>query len=411
MSSREYVYDDELHLPQLTKPCEAYGGPTFENEVVRHRYGYFHGVDTPHFAARKKRGELLPLNAYVRYDEDRSGSYGGSVFYDERCIDPSWKCIGAARVDRRGWLVEEDDIQSSEQLQLEMLQDCNTTALLQEAIADAAPDLDALTTIIEAPKTVEMVVKARSNAERLIRPLRRAYRDVKTLRVLRPSVLFRDAKEVVRVLGSGWLEWRYGWRNLGFDIRDCATAFNQPKRLFVQGRSGLGGPQGVVTSTGTIPNYVSGIPGVDLQFEKTTQLDTSYRANFIGKYRVESVNGLLSPSVTSWEEIPLSWVADWFVTAGAAISAWVVLSSLERYHCSLGLKRQVTVDARITAATLSPGDSCAYSNPEGHGSAFTWKLTKLRWPHSVPSLTPQFRVRLNRERWLDALSLLATRIL
>jgi hypothetical protein len=307
-------------------------------------------------------------------------------------------------------LVEEDDIHSPEQLQLEMMQDCNTTALLQEAIADAAPDLDALTTIIEAHKTVEMIVNARSNAARLLKPLRRAYRDVKTLRVLRPGVLLRDAKKVVKVLGSGWLEWRYGWRNLGFDIQDCATAFNSPKRLFVSGRSGLGGPQRVITSTGVIPPDISGIPHTNLQFEKTTQLDTSYRANFIGKYRVESVNGLLSPSVTSWEEIPLSWVADWFVTAGAAIAAWVVLSSLEQHHCSLGLKRQVDVDARITAAILN-FSGCEYSDPEGHGSAYTWKSTKLRWPHSVPSLTPQFRVRLNTERWLDALSLLATRLL
>jgi hypothetical protein len=286
MSSRVFVYDDEKHLPTWTPPCECFGDLDFSEEVVRHRHGYSYGVNTPHYAERKKRGELLPLNAYTRYDEDRSGSYGGSVSYDERCIDPSWKCIGTARVEGRGWLVEEDDIQSSEQLQLEMLQGCNTTALLQEAIADAAPDLDALTTIIEAPKTVEMIVKARSNAVRLLKPLRRAYRDVKTLRALRPSVLYRDAKEVVKVIGSGWLEWRYGWRNLGFDIQDCATAFNQPKRLFVSGRSGLGGPNTVITSTGVIPWETSGVPHTDFQFEKTTQLDTSYRANFIGKYRV-----------------------------------------------------------------------------------------------------------------------------
>jgi hypothetical protein len=409
MSSREYVYDDELYLPQFTKPCPGYGDLDFEDEVVRHRYGYFHGVDTPHYTARKKRGELLPLNAYVRYDEDRSGSYGGSVVYDQRCINPTWTCNGTASVDRRGWLVEEDSVQSSEQLQLEMMQDCNITALLQEAIADASPDLDALTTIIEAPKTVKMIVNARSNAVELLKPLKRAYRDVKTLRALRPSVLYRDTKEVVKVLGSGWLEWRYGWRNLGFDIEDCAKAYNQPKRQFVSGRSGLGGPQETVVSTGVIDP--SGIPGTALEFEKTTQLDTSYRANFIGKHLVESSNALLSPSVTSWEEIPLSWVADWFVTAGAAISAWVVKSSLEQYHCSLGLKRQVTVDARITDAYTQNGGDCPYRDPEGHGSAFTWKMTKLRWPHSVPSLTPQFRVRLNTKRWLDAISLLATRIL
>jgi hypothetical protein len=410
MSSREYVYDDETSLPTFEKPCEWFGDRNFTEEVIRHRHGLYHGVNTPHFAARKERGELLPLNAYIRYDEDRSGSYGGSVMYDDYCTNHSPNpCAGAVRTEGHGWLVEEDDIQSSEQLQLDMLQQCNTTALLQEAIADAAPDLDALTTIIEAHKTVDMIVHARSNAVRLLKPLRRLYRDVKTLRAVVPSVLYRDAKQVVKVFGSGWLEWRYGWRNLGFDIQDCATAFNQPKRLFVSGRSGVNGPQGVVMSTGEISPEASGLPKTTLQYEKTTQLDTSYRANFIGKYRVESVNGLLSPSVTSWEEIPLSWVADWFVTAGAAISAWVVLSSLERYYCSLGLKRQVTVNARVTGAVIP--DVCWLSNPEGHGSASTWKSTKLRWPHSVPSLTPQFRVRLNTERWLDALSLLATRIL
>jgi hypothetical protein len=153
MSSREYVYDDETSLPTFEKPCEWFGDRNFTEEVIRHRHGLYHGVNTPHFAARKERGELLPLNAYIRYDEDRSGSYGGSVEYDDYCQthDPH-PCSGAARSEGHGWLVEEDDILSSEQLQLKMLQDCNTTALLQEAIADAAPDLDALTTIIEAPK-------------------------------------------------------------------------------------------------------------------------------------------------------------------------------------------------------------------------------------------------------------------
>jgi hypothetical protein len=351
-----------------------------------HKYGTYRGVSTPHFAARKKRGDLLPLNAYLRQDVEYGGTYDTGV--DFQCGD--W-CHGSKAYGNVPWLYSPTSyISTPEDLQLDMLTHVNTTALLQEAVADCAPDLDALTTLMEAHKTASMVLDAHSNAKRLIR-----------------QALHGGIRGAAKALGSAWLEWRYGWRNLGFDIQDCAKAFNTPRRLFVSGRSGMNGPLGTFIESGTITDACANIR---LHWASEVTVDTSYRANAIGRYVTASVNQLYSPSITLWEEIPFSWVADWFVTAGAAIAAWVVLSSLQQVYCSLGYKSKVSADARVTSADALPG-GCTYTNPRGSGSAHYESITLARWPSSVPSLVPQFRVRLDSKRLADAAAILATRIL
>jgi hypothetical protein len=361
-----------------------FSGPS--DGVCQIKSGYYRGANTPHFAERKRRGELLPLNAYIRQDTE----YGGLVntHVDFECPKG---CHGSMAYSDVPWLyLPTSHISTPENLQRDMLTHVNTTALLQEAVADCAPDLDALTTLVEAHKTASMVLDARSNAKRLIR------------QALRGGI-----RGAAKALGSAWLEWRYGWRNLGFDIQDCVKAYNTPRRLFVSGRSGVNGPRGVFTDGGTL--WISGT-AVGLHWTSDVTVDTSYRANVIGRYVAVSLNQLYSPSITLWEEIPFSWVADWFVTAGAAIAAWVVLSSLKQVSCSLGFKAKVSADARITSAEPSSG-YCTYTNASGSGSSRYESTTLARWPVGIPSLVPQFRVRLDSKRLADAAAILATRIL
>jgi hypothetical protein len=389
MGSRDFTYPDvnsSVTKSEFCSPSDCWNFSAPSGGVCQRKYGIYRGVDTPHFAKRKKRGELLPLNAYIRQDVDYGGLASTSI--DFTC--PAG-CHGSMAYGNLPWLyIPTSYISAPEDLQLEMSTHVNTTALLQEAVADCAPDLDALTTLMEAHKTVSMVLDARSNAKRLIRQAMRG-----------------GIRGAAKALGSAWLEWRYGWRNLGFDIQDCAKAFNTPRRLFVSGRSGMNGPSGTFIESGTF--WYDGT-AVILHWASEVSVDTSYRANAIGRYVTASVNQLYSPSITLWEEIPFSWVADWFVTAGAAIAAWVVLSSLQQVYCSLGYKSRVSAEARITSADPSSG-YCTYTNPRGSGSAHYESTTLARWPVGVPSLVPQFRVRLDSKRLADAAAILATRIL
>lgn len=393
MGSKVFTYPDEVTEGTYTLSCSpsgCYGGCGPFPGVVRHRAGSYAGVSTPHYYERKKRGELLPLNAYVRSDVDQSGEYAGSIsFHYSELECGGADCTGTLSFDRRGWLVEPQSDSSPEDLQAGMYTQCNTTALLQRAASDALPDLDALTTIMEAHKTVDMVLHARSNAKRLL------------------TQALRGGKHTVKAAAKAWLEWRYGWRQLGFDIESCVKAYNTPKRQFVSGRAGESGPQGVTSWSGRLP-FCSSTTTAWFDYLASQEVDISYRANVIGKYQVESVNQLYSPVNTAWEEIPFSWVADWFVSVGDAIAAWVIKSSLAEVYCSLGVKATVTVNARVTGGHTI--NTC-HDNPTGSGSSLYWSQTMARWPSGYPSLKPQFRVRLTGPRLLDAASLLLTRIL
>jgi hypothetical protein len=270
-----------------------------------------------------------------------------------------------------------------------MYAQCNTTALLQRAASAALPDLDALTTIMEAHKTVDMVLHARGNAKSLIRQA------------------LRGGKSTVKAASKAWLEWRYGWRQLGFDIEDCVKAYNTPRRKFVNGRAGEDGPQGITSWGGKLP-FCASVTAAWFDFLASQEVDVSYRANIVGRYDVESVNQLYSPVNTLWEEIPFTWVADWFVSVGDAIAAWVIKTSLAEVYCSLGCKATVTVNARVTGGGTTA--EC-HDNPTGSGSSLYWQQLLCRWPTGYPSLKPQFRVRLTGPRLLDAAALLVTRIL
>jgi hypothetical protein len=254
--------------------------------------------------------------------------------------------------------------------------------MLLAAMADAVPDLDALTTLAESGKTISMVLNARKSAKSLI------------LNAL------RGGKETAKAAGTAWLQWRYGWQQLYYDIAAAREALKYPIRRFVDGQVGN---TVITTDSGedTVPT------SVHCEFvqawSRTT--DLSARARFVGRLRAETVNALLDVPTTGWELIPFSWVADWFISIGDVLRAWKVKRSCDAVAASIGWK--------ITTKSSLLAEAQGIDGYSATGSAFGSETLsgRGRIPAGIPELVPSVTVHLTGKRILDAAALLSQRIL
>jgi hypothetical protein len=261
----------------------------------------------------------------------------------------------------------------------------NTDALLIAAMADMLPDLDALTTALEARQTIDMVVHARRDAKALIREA------------------LRGGFHTVKAASDAWLAWRYGWQQLVRDIQNVHELLLRPiQSLVVEGRSGESFSD---SNTVEQPFLWSTSEGF---YYWIVNSDISVRANAVGVLRGETLNLIANPAISFWETIPYSFVADWFVNVGDVLAAWKVRTSMSRLYLSLGSKVTITVrgGVTVTGPGLDPKSSASFD------ASSEERYTSLeRVPASAPSLVPSIDVNLTSQRITDAAALLSKRIL
>lgn len=349
--------------------------------------GSYYGVNTPNFKIRQKEGGFLPLQPYMRFDfkETRTpGTYGGI-----RRIPKTGTATLQYQYDSFGTIAcsgMADNAVVAQGVALTLAEKVNIIALQQSAFAGLLPELDVLTSLVEINSTIDMLLKARSDARKLI------------LQAL------RGGKHTVRAALDAWLAWRYGWNTLMMDINAAAEAFETPMRSkILTSRSG--------TSVSDDKMNIVHIAGNFAQFDVVTTIhsDVSIRVNAAAEYEMRSLNALASIPMTMWETIPFSFVADWFVSAGDAIGAWQALVSAKSYASSLGIKMTQTASANVN--NVSPGRDPYITSAWASGKSTSKSTTNLRSPMGTPSFIPRLRVELNSKRILDAAALLKKRII
>lgn len=349
--------------------------------------GSYSGVNTPDFKLRKRGGGFLPLQPYIRFDfkESRTpGTYGGI-----RRVPKTGTPTLMYQYDSPGTIACSgiaNNSSTAAAAALTLAEKVNIIALQQSAYAGLLPDLDVLTSMVEAGKTIDMLLKARSDAQRLI------------LQAL------RGGKHTVQAALEAWIAWRYGWRILGFDIQNAIAAYNQPMRSkILTSRSG--------TTVDDVKTTIAHTTGNFAQFDvfTTVRSNVSVRVNVAAEYQAKSLNALASIPMTMWETIPFSFVADWFVSAGDAIAAWQALVSAKSHASSLGIKMTQTASADVT--NVSPGRDPYIVSAWASGKSEAKSTIKLRSPMGDPSFIPRIRIQLNSKRILDAAGLLRKRII
>jgi hypothetical protein len=260
----------------------------------------------------------------------------------------------------------------------------NLRALQQEAYADIAPQLDLLTTLSEVDKTVKMVLGIRKSA----------------LNLLREGL--KGGWSTAKAAASARLEWRYGWRVLGYDIQNFVDYWQEPWSYEIT----LGSSAPVVITENEIAT-TSSYGGYYCSF--TDQCVINRKLSVFGRagirYDTRFVNVMVSPVNTIWELIPFSFVADWIVNVGTTLAASRAATlAAAQTSCVSYLFEEESTASPIGVAN---GNGANAVSPYGISYTNTSKSTfRMRVPLGRLHYTPQLNVKLDQGRLLDAAALL-----
>jgi hypothetical protein len=330
---------------------------TNQDDYYRH-----YGMNTPKFHQRLKAGELLPYTPWRQ-----SELTGGISIANHELIH------GTTRSYWKGFrpLVTYDKycITSLEPADLGFDLD-QIESLKREMIQAAAANIyssgwDGLTFIAELKETLRMF---RGLFQRVL----------KTLTYGKWSDL--------------WLEGRYGWRTLLYDMQDLAKLIDQLDKSRDRFKQRVGRQlessvlqEFSITDTSATRYYI-------------TQIDAilSVRGSVIADISPPRVQ--INPFVTAWEITKLSFVFDWFIHIGTWLESLSFIVLSDHHASASGYHLKVTKQCSLANVQWSTG----WSGDSSFVSIVAGKAT-VRSPQPIP-LTPFASVNLD---WLKVDDLLA----
>ena len=286
---------------------------------------------------------------------------------------------------------------------------------------------DALTSALEAPKTVSTVIDlirgllpALRRYRRLFvkwveigvgvrKPRRRDFPDLET---------FRKALDVWTEL---WLLWRFTIRTTMFDISDAVEASNKissEKREFLRTNRGTHRITDEVIKT-LLCNGGNGYEGSVRGIQHITRTVT-VRATIHDRLVLEiGVQGKtwdslsLNPVATAWELVPFSFMVDWLMNIGGWITSHQPMSNMinERFV-------SVTTKTEYKDSGLQGGGSMSKTVVQGpwvttrsydhtfSGQQISSRTYEREVYSSIPPTLPPLNIRLDLTKWMDVLTIL-----
>lgn len=281
--------------------------------------------------------------------------------------------------------------------------------MVQSALANLRSELwDVATFVAEARKTAELVTKAREGSIRRMNTILQFLQERWVSYFPgRRNVSF---KELLDAFASLWMEGRFGWRILYYDILSAQTAYEQ-----------LAAGMTTLSKRWTVTE--------DESFEKLgpwtkVRIGNSYypflyrasvvrtsvaRAGVMGNVDLTTPVSL-DPIVTAWEVIPFTMVSDWFLNVGEALQAWSPFATGNLQHAFYS---QRDVNIQTLEFMLDPAFSfqgrllhdCIVSNVALGGNFVLSDEIKTR-KALQPTFDLSWNPNLGNLRWLDGIALL-----
>jgi len=351
--------DTGIQTTFATQTTTVYSGsPSYEQFPANSERRYMSGVSIPNFHLRKQRGELLPHTPFSQVEWQGQWISGSGRFDYNSGPNwfeyTNWRGSGAHNVSWRLMDFVDYNVDPTT-VPVSAIPDY----FVQQAAARIySGGFDALTASAEMKKTVD------------------GFRGV-TRRMLDLASRF-STKRMLQL----WLEGRYAWRTLAYDVRDLHSALTEfeAKREIWTERAGTS----YSTESSELISSTSNTYGA---YELTR--DSSHRFSLRG-----SVAGLIKPSrfladpfKTAWELVPYSFVVDWVYDVGTAIDAYRFVNAASQWTASKGFECQSTVEYREDVSSSSSWSSSGSTSYRYEGTR------QVRSPVSTIPTLPQ---RTNR---------------
>lgn len=334
-------------------------------------YRSYSGYDIERYHERVRNGELLPYTPFTQVEYKVLGVTPGYIDTVYIPQNERWFSVGTSYWPL--YKIAELEILKHAAATLDV--DLDPSPMVQACAAKIyAQGHDTLTFLVELHKVAALFKGLTKRVDKLL------------------ENMFAD--EAVMRSASAWLEYRYAWRTLVFDMRDlhrAITSLDDQRKRFTD-RVGYSHK---IMQTDTFL-YEDRIGTQEWFIEDT--IDISVRGSVSADINPPSFQ--FNPAVTGWEIIRFSFIIDWFLGVGTwleALSFQVVASS---YTAAGGTLVSFRRDVSPAGVTFSPNGTGDIGQASG---SFILNLT-TRSPQQVP-LRPFANVNLDVFKVVDLVAL------
>jgi len=358
----------------------------------------FSGRVLDNFHRRKASGELLPYTRYTMLKHDVSNSGANPLFFSVLGTTTGnvWEFYydwldGSPLPVQDGVTFSIAKLTDADRVLAEVGAD-PYTEVQQAAARMYSRGWDGLTFLAELHKVVSMF---RNSIPKVIDLI---------LEYVKYRRNFRAAARTAKTL-SQWLEGRYGWRVLIYDIIDMnelIRSVGEDQLSRVKDRAGSNFTH-LDSST-----FIGSDTNITRHYVDVTEYSVSLRGSIIADFMPSKIS--LNPIVTVWELVPFSFVIDWFFSVGKALQALSFLALNNQYTACASYYIQANRQVSFSHLTFTD----PYSTLTGHNFdtcnvSESWEI-KDRRPVVVPYL-PRIAINLDAFKVLDLVALLGQAVL
>lgn len=385
---------------------------------------YMSDVVTPGWALKRSRGEILnnPMSRFHRQVEYASGNFNLVATH------PSYQAYSYPEFHRSGQYMAR--LESSAPPVIPLIRDTSVApAVIDEehfiklaaikARQGISPILvQSLVSAAELPKTLSLIGSSLS-----------------TLRQIRKSVVTGNPDYALRAIGNQrskkvritanysrktvhdrWLEFRYGWTPLVFEVQGAMKALNRPRGEIKPPRATSRGFENAAAENSSVFNWNAGSNGL-FSFHYARKKTLSVRAYVLYtaelKHQQARDFGVTELPLAAWELVPYSFVVDWFVNIGNWIEALTPKLGINILAEGYTLRKTDVLTRTFASWTKQIVNNESW---DGSGSMIGSKDTFSQSDYQrVPSLDvlyslPPLNVKLDKKRLLDAIALMSKQL-
>lgn len=329
---------------------------------------YLLGYNIPEFHSRVRRGELLPKTPYQQFHLFGTSSGVYDVWHQTTKLQHTYPAENKYFYVGDEWKVSEEELQ--EYIPVVRPELC------QRAAANiATAGHDTLTFIAELKPTIQM------------------FKNLVT------RILSRDIPRNKRMVGSDWMEGRYGYRTLIYDLQDLNESI---KKLSKARKDRVSKNSKFLDSNSSeeawITNHVIGTR----HHTRSTNVEICEIGSVTADIFVPAF--FANPILTAWELVPYSFVIDWLINVGQAIGALTFLTMSRSFSASWGYK--ISIHRQYQRKVASWNASYWGQNYE---SCSCNAVLTYRYPVTI-SRQPQINLRLDTSKVVDLLVMLSQRL-
>lgn len=380
------------HLSSKQYFVDAYRNGVFNStaslgsEVDDYYVETYQGFDVSNFHARLKKGELLPLTPYLKV-ANKFDELNGSFHLLSVQGGANWEHIRRDGHGNRNGYLQFKTTEGFPFLYSPLNRadaaiarnQVNFDYLLQQAASSIyTRGWDAGTFLAEFGRLVQMFRRIGSTLASLLEMVKD------------PSLIFSAEP------ANLWLQERYGWRTLVYDIQDMSdaiSALSKKQNRIAKERKGY-----VITETRDLSTTKS-FTFMDVKYQAIETSVLSVRGTIMSDFVPPAF--YFNPVLTTYETIRFSFVLDWVINVGQALEAMSFAVLAPQYTSAYSYQHEVSFKGTVTTVTPKPGFT---------SGTFTQNIsqeTKVirRVPRQL-SLVPQVSLRLDAFKVTDIVALI-----